>query len=117
MMHAPPFLHITPVRLFGRRWQRHPLSPHLSPLPYFPPSQQPCFIQTVRLHFFLFLFILGRKGNILVNIRGFFWHISLCLEATFLDVEFWIIILAVVACILFSSLYFRHREMYFHYCS
>jgi len=43
----------------------------------YPHSHQPCFIQTVRLHFFLFLFILGRKHNILINIRGTFFHIAL----------------------------------------
>ena len=43
----------------------------------YPHSHQPCFIQTVRLHFFLFLFILGRKHNILINIRGTFFRVAL----------------------------------------
>lgn len=44
---------------------------------FYPHSHQPSFIQTVRLHFFLFLFILGRKHNILINMRGTFFHITL----------------------------------------
>jgi hypothetical protein len=93
MMHAPPVLHITPSQVVREEVTASPIRPLQ---PSFPPSHQPSFIQTVRLHLFFFLFILWRKENIMVNTRGHFLHISFCIVAKSIDFQFWIIILATV---------------------